>query len=424
VCVVGVSAPDPAEAGDLGEFIDALRRLRMWAGSPSYRALAKAVGPTLRPPQQLAHTTVGDLFKPGRRRLDLDLVTATVRALGLAEPAVAQWRAACVRVQAQQGDGGPMEVLRQLPGELATFTGRDDELRILMQVATAPGLDGRPVTVVVSAIEGTAGVGKTQLALRVAHELVRSGWYTDIQLYVNLRGFDGELAPSDPGQVLAVFLRQLGIAQAAIPEPLEQRAAMFRDQLRGKRALVLLDNAADEEQIRPLLPGGSGTFVLVTSRRRLSGLEGADLVVLDLFTRAEGLMLLTRIVGADRVAAEPEAAGEIVELCGRLPLAVALVASRLRSRPAWSIADLVQRIRADRISGPGDAGRAPWPALMGWEAHRAQAVLESLVDEHLLDWPGTPSRRSRLSSPNSTARLPAASGAVSSRHPTAVIRDR
>lgn len=407
---------DPAQARDLPEFIDALGRLRMSAGAVSYRTLAKRVGRLLNPPQNVAHTTIAGIFRPQRRRLDVDLMVATVRALGLNASDSARWREAYLRIQRDLASGGPAGVLRQLPAELATFTGRDEEVDKL--IAAAAGRRGRAATVVVSAIEGMAGVGKTQLALRVANSLLRAGLFADVQLYVNLRGFDEDLPPSQPAQVLGTFLRQLGVAPAAIPQALDERAAMFRDRLRDRQALILLDNASDEEQIRTLIPGGAGVLVLVTSRRHLAGLEDADLLVLDVFTPADGMNLLTRIAGADRVGAEPEAAGRILELCGRLPLAVAMAAARLRSRPAWALSDLVRRIDGNRIAGLEHGQRSPWPvfelsyrsltepardvfrllsvhpgrdataestaALVGCELAQAQAILESLVDEHLL----------------------------------------
>lgn len=336
-------APDPAQARDLGEFIDALGHLRLWAGGPSYRALAKAVGPTLRPPQVLAHSTISDLFQRRRRRLDLDLVTATVRALGLAEPVVAQWRAACVRVQAEGHSGGPSGVLRQLPADLSTFTGRSRELQALFAA-----VEERPHgvrTIVISAIEGMAGVGKTQLAVHAAHELVRSGSYRDAQLYVNLHGFDPDRPPSEPAAVLELFLRQLEVPGEQIPDGLDARAAMFRDRLSDKSALVILDNAADEAQVKPLLPAGPDSLVLITSRRSLIGLDGAVFHRLDVFSADEGLTLLARIAGAERVDAEPKAARRLIEICGYLPLAIALAAARLRARPAWSVEQLVSRLQ-------------------------------------------------------------------------------
>lgn len=367
--VTGQSAPDPAEARDLGEFIDALDRLRSWAGSPSYRALAKAVGPTLRPPQQLAHTTISDLFQARRRRLDLDLVTATVRALGLAEPVVAQWRAACVRVQTQARSGDPVGVFGQLPADLATFTGREEELARLIDAATRRGDGGGggegdgANTVVISAIEGMAGVGKTQLAIRAAHQLVRSGHFTDAQLHVNLRGFDPELPAADPSAVLEAFLRQLGVLAQQIPEGVDERAAMYRDRLRHRSALILLDNAADEDQIRDLIPASPSCLVLITSRRSLAGLDGVTPHLVGAFSEGESLDLLVRIAGRDRVSAEPAAAARIVGYCDYLPLAVALTAARLRSRPTWSLAALADQLEAGRLDAIRAGGRAIRPVL-------------------------------------------------------------
>ena len=420
--------PDPEHVGDLPEFIDALARLRIWAGAPSYRRLAKLVGPTLRPPQELAQSTLADLFQPRRRRIDVDLATATVRALGLGEAEVARWRTACVRVQTQahaqthlrpppRADG-PMAVYRQLPADLATFHGREKELARLMARAMAPEGGTAPATVVVSAIEGMAGIGKTRFAVHAAHALVAVGRFADVQLYVNLRGFDPESAPADPAAVLDGFLRQLGVPPADMPPGLDERAAMFRDRLHERSALVLLDNAADENQVLPLIPAGPDCLVLITSRRSLAGLDGAELCRLDVFSPGEALDLLVRIVGAERVAAEPEAAERIGELCGRLPLAVGLVAARLRARTAWSLHAMANRLAEDGLEAfsagdrrlravfdlsyrelpdpaqrlfralgafPGDDfGAETAAAAAGLGATHARTLLEQLCDEYLL----------------------------------------
>ncbi|GAA1953317.1 tetratricopeptide repeat protein [Catenulispora subtropica] len=410
--------PDPARAGDVAEFTVLLNELRVWAGNPSYRALAKKAGAVMRPPQNVSQSTLAEAFQPWRRRLSLDLVVAIVRALGLEEADVARWRAACVRVHAVAKSGGPVGVLRQLPAHLATFTGRDAELARLWDAVTAHDGDTAP-TVVISAIEGMGGVGKTQLAVRVAHMLVQEGRYADLQLFVNLRGFDAEREPTDPSEVLDAFLRALEVPAQQIPAGLDERAAMFRDRVHGRHAVIVLDNAADEDQIRDLVPASPTCLVLVTSRRSLIGLEHADLHVLDVFTPAEGVALLRRVAGADRVDAEPEAAAAIVEACGRLPLAVALAASRLRSRPAWTLEHLESRLRAGGATalGAGDRGpRAvfdlslqgldpperrlftllglfPGPdftaesaaALAGLAVAEAGRLLEELLDEHLLE---------------------------------------
>ena len=341
------AAPDPAGAVDLADFIERLRLLRAHAGSPSFRVLAKRVGPLLKPPQDVTHSTVSDAFDPTRRRLNLELVAAIVQALGVPEAQVPRWRAACVAAHAARRPAGTAGVFRQLPAELATFTGRRDELAELMGLVgvTGDGDAAAPRTVVVSAIEGMAGVGKTQLAIRAAHELVRAGRFADVQLYVNLRGFDADAAPADPADVLDSFLRQLEVPARRIPAERDERAAMFRDRIAGRDALVVLDNAADEAQVADLIPADPRCLVLVTSRRNLAGLDGARLFRLDVFPLVDALELLARVVGDERVAAEPEAAVEVVELCGLLPLAVSLAAARLRSRPAWSLARLATHLR-------------------------------------------------------------------------------
>jgi len=298
----------------------------------------------LRPPQTLAHTTISDLFQPGRRRLDVDLVTTTVRAMDLTEDAVAGWRAACIRVQAEARTGGTAGVFRQLPAALRTFSGRGAELERLLAVASPGDRRGGAGTVVICAVEGMGGIGKTQLALRAGHLLVAAGRHAELQLFVDLRGFDPDRPPAEPAEVLESFLRQLGIAPQHIPGTLDDRAAMFRDQMYSRDALIVLDNAADEAQVRPLIPSGSGCLVLVTSRRSLSVLDNSVVIVLDVLSEAEAIDLLAAIAGAERVAAEPDAASRIASLCGGVPLALSLAAARLRSRPAWRLADLAKRL--------------------------------------------------------------------------------
>ena len=402
---------------DLPELVEALIRLRAQAGNPSYRDLAKHVGPLLRPPRPVAFRTVAHLFQRERRRLDLDLLIATVCALGLDATQAKIWRDAYLRVHAEAATGGPTGVLRQLPADLPTFTGRREQLELL--IADAAHADaGRSATVAISAIEGMGGVGKTQLAVHAAHRLVRSGRFGDAQLYVNLRGFDPDRPPADPSAVLDAFLRQLGVPAPRIPATREERSAMFRDALHGKQALVLLDNAADEDQVRDLIPAGSGCLVLITSRRTLLGLDAAATLVLDVLSPSEALELIGRIIGADRVTAELEAATAIARACGHLPLAVSVAAARLRSRPSWTLAETARRFaeegmdsitigrrniravfdlsyrtlpdpirRAYRLLGafPGRDFAVPAAAaLLGHPSATARAQLEDLMDEHLL----------------------------------------
>jgi DNA-binding SARP family transcriptional activator len=237
---------------------------------------------------------------------------------------------------------------RQLPMDIAEFTGREAELRQILAVAerVPAAADSGPTAVVVTVIEGMAGVGKTQLAIHAAHRLVREHRFDEIQLWTDLRGFDPHQPPKDPGTVLEVFLRSLGVADERIPHGLEARAALYRDRLVGKRALLLLDNAANEEQIRPLLPGSPTCLVLVTSRRNLMGLASAQHLVLDVFSAKETITLLARIAGHDRVNAEFDCANQLAELCGYLPIAIVLAAHRLQTRPTWALHELVARLAA------------------------------------------------------------------------------
>ncbi|WP_162908239.1 ATP-binding protein [Allorhizocola rhizosphaerae] len=184
-------------------------------------------------------------------------------------------------------------------------------------------------TVVISAIGGTAGVGKTALAVYWAHQVV--GQFPDGQLYVNLRGFDPGGQVMDPAEAVRRFLDALEVPPERIPVDLDAQAALYRTQLAGRRMLIVLDNARDSVQVRPLLPGTSTCLVLVTSRNQLSGLIAADAahpITLDLITEEEARQLLTHRLGADRVTAEPDAIAEIITACARLPLALAIVAAR------------------------------------------------------------------------------------------------
>ena len=280
--------PDPGQVGGLAEFIDLLGELRAWAGQPSYRALAKQVGAMMRPPQTVSASTVVDAFKTGRSRLDMDLVMAIVRALGVTgEADLARWREAYVRAHIPPKAVAAPGTLRQLPADLATFTGRAEALAGLVKAAVS-GAD----RVVIASIEGMGGVGKTQLAVHAGHELARAGVFADAQLYVNLRGFDPERPPADPADVLDVFLRALHVPTEQIPADTGRRAAMFRERLHGRRALLLLDNAVDEDQVRPLIPAVPGCLVLITSRRSMAGLDGCIPLELKAFPVSEAVELL------------------------------------------------------------------------------------------------------------------------------------
>jgi tetratricopeptide (TPR) repeat protein len=232
----------------------------------------------------------------------------------------------------------------QLPPEVADFTGRTEQVAQLGGLLASTGEGGAGAAVVVLAVAGQAGIGKTALAVHVAHRL--RDRFPDGQLYVNLRGAQQQPLPAT--LVLGRFLRALGMDGAAIPWDAEERAALYRAWLADRRVLVVLDNAASEAQARPLLPGTTGCGVLVTSRARLAGLEGARLVHLDVLEEPAAVELLGRIVGAERVAAEPVSAAQIVGFCGRLPLAIRVSGARLAARPGWPLARLAELLADER----------------------------------------------------------------------------
>ncbi|MFD8304391.1 BTAD domain-containing putative transcriptional regulator [Streptomyces sp. NPDC059690] len=228
----------------------------------------------------------------------------------------------------------------QLPATVPDFTGRAAFVRELGEVLSLA--EGRVMAV--SALAGIGGVGKTTLAVHVAHQ-ARSA-FPDGQLYVDLMGAGARAA--EPETVLGSFLRALGTPDTAIPDSLEERAALYRSVLDGRRVLVLLDNARDAAQVRPLLPGTEGCAALVTSRVRMVDLAGAHLVDLDVMSPDEALQLFTRIVGEERVASEREAALDVVAACGFLPLAIRIAASRLAARRTWTVSVLAAKLADER----------------------------------------------------------------------------
>ena len=230
----------------------------------------------------------------------------------------------------------------QLPADIADFTGRAKQVDRIRDLIV-DRLDASPA-VVVSAIAGKAGVGKTTLAVHVAHHL-RSR-FPDGQLYVDLRG--AETDPRDPTDVLARFVRALSAHGATVPDELDERAALYRSLVSGRRLLLVLDNAAAEAQVRPLLPGDAGCAVLVTSRAPLGGLAGAVRVDLDVLEPDQSLQLLSRLVSPERVAGEPGAAEQIVRWCGRLPLAIRVVGARLAARPHWTLSRMAALLSDER----------------------------------------------------------------------------
>ncbi|MEV0455017.1 AfsR/SARP family transcriptional regulator [Catellatospora methionotrophica] len=240
----------------------------------------------------------------------------------------------------------PVAVPRQLPVDVAGFTGRTQPLRELDRM-----LDTDPTTgpARVAVITGSAGVGKSCLAVHWAHRVADQ--FPDGQLHVNLRGFDAGRPPSSPSQAVRGFLDALGVPSTRVPADLAEQAALYRSLLAGRRMLLVLDNARDADQVRPLLPGAPGCMVLVTSRNQLSGLvaaEGARPVSLMMFTAAEARQLITHRLGDTAVAREARAVRDLIARCGGLPLALAIVAARAATSPALPLAALAAELAEGR----------------------------------------------------------------------------
>jgi tetratricopeptide (TPR) repeat protein/transcriptional regulator with XRE-family HTH domain len=235
-------------------------------------------------------------------------------------------------------------VPRQLPAAVADFTGRAAELRALTRMLDQAEA-GAPGTVVISAIGGTAGVGKTALALHWAHQVADR--FEDGQLHVNLRGFDPCGTPLTAAEAIRGFLDALGVPPERIPASPKAQAGLYRSLLSGQRVLLLLDNARDEQQVRPLLPASPACLVIVTSRNQLPGLaaaDGARLLTLDTLAHAEAVHLLTARLGGDRAAEEPGAVDHIASLCACLPLALAVAAARAAARPSFPLTALAAEL--------------------------------------------------------------------------------
>ncbi|MHB9864517.1 AfsR/SARP family transcriptional regulator [Streptomyces sp. YIM S03343] len=302
-----------------------------------------------------------------------------------------------------------------LPHDLADFAGRDSELRRLLELAEPSGSDA----VRIVAVDGMGGSGKTALAVRAAHRLADR--YPGGQLYVDLRGFTPGERPRLPGAVIGALLRTLGVPGERIPDDTDGRVELWRTALARQRLLLVLDNALDAAQVRPLIPAPAGCLVLVTSRNHLAGLDGADWLSLGTMSPSDSLELIRTALGPERVADEPEAVRELSALCGRLPLALRVATARLRSRPRWTVRYLVDRLddearRLDELTSgdhsveatlrlsyqalddeqrdafrllglhPGaetDAHAAA--ALLGTGVREAEDVLEHLLDMHLVE---------------------------------------
>ncbi|WP_229401829.1 ATP-binding protein [Micromonospora okii] len=412
---------------ELDRFVAELRRLRQLAGGPSLNTL---VAVAARRGAPLARSTLSDKLN-AKSLPEWDFVVAYVGACvahaesaGVALPAelaeLAHWDAAHWRLlrvvdaaraddrlgavaraelgrAAAAGRRPPPDrrdrpahrgwvVPRQLPAAVPHFVGRAAQLAALTALSADPA--GTPGAVLISAIGGTAGVGKTALAVHWAHQV--KDRFPDGQLYVDLRGFD-PAAPTSPAEALGGFLEALAVPAARMPTGLDAQAGLFRSLLTDRRMLVVLDNARDAEQVRPLLPGSPGCLVVVTSRHRMPGLvaaEGARPLALGLLSVAEARELLSRRLGAARVAAEPEAVDRIVAASSGLPLALAVVAARAATQPDFGLARLADELDDTRggLDGfsDGEAG-TDVRAVLSWSYRRldpAAAALFRLLGLH------------------------------------------
>ncbi len=319
----------------------------------------------------------------------------------------------------------PPPVPAQLPADVADFTGRAGQVERLKGLLSGARLPDNPA-VPVAVVAGTPGLGKTTLAVHAAHALRPE--FPDGQLYARLLG--GSEEPAAPDEVVARFLRDLGVDGARVPVDGEERAAMFRTRLAGRRMLVVLDDARDAAQVRPLLPGSGSCAVIVTSRHRLSDLAGSRLIDLDILDDREAAELFARIIGTERAEAEPEAVRDVLAICAGLPLAIRIAGARLTARRGWSVRTLADRLadqrrRMDELTAGDLAVRAcfqvsfdtmPRPvsegvdpahvfrmlgvwqgpsislpaaaALIGKPEDAVAEALEVLVDAHLLESPG------------------------------------
>ena len=313
--------------------------------------------------RQLRHTLdeeLGLVPGPAVRELETAILRQDPSLDVLAPPAA-------LRPVPAPADSPATPVPAQLPPPVAAFAGRDAELGHLDDIL--PGPEGE-AAVTVSVITGTAGVGKTALAVHWAHRIAAR--FPGGQLYVNLRGFDPAGRALDPGQALRGFFEAFGVPPERIPGGLESQVALYRSLLAGRQVLVMLDNARDAGQVRPLLPGSPGCLAVVTSRDHLVGLvagQGAHPLGLDTLTPEGARELMTRRLGAGRAGREPEAVDEIITGCARLPLALAMAAARAAASPRFPLAVFAADLReASRVLDPfgSDDPATDIRAVLSW----------------------------------------------------------
>ena len=329
-------------------FAGLLRQLRAEA-KLTQEELAEAAG--------LSPRSVSDLERGITRTAHKDTGVLLAGALGLPGPVRELFVAAArgktpaaevLRARQEVPRASAAAATRALPRDIAAFTGRQAELAQLMGVLAAAAAAGGGV-VQIHAINGMPGIGKTAFAVHAAHRL--AGAFPDGQLFLPLHGHTPGRRPVDPADALASLLLTAGVAAAHIPPGLEARTALWRDRLAARQLLLILDDAADSEQVRPLLPGSGGSLVLVTSRRHLSALEDATVISLDTLPPGQAAALLVRLAGRPGLSAGDPGVAEIIGLCGFLPLAIGMVARQLRHHPAWSAASRARELAAavDRL---------------------------------------------------------------------------
>ena len=408
-----------AEQTGLG-FAGLLRQLRAEARL-TQEELAEEAG--------LSPRSVSDLERGIHRTARKDTAGLLAEALGLAGSArtlfvaAARARAPAAEVLAARQGAAPgtfaAAATRTLPRDTASFTGRRDELARLLGAIDGVAANGGVVGI--HAIDGMAGIGKTTFAVHAAHRLAKA--FPDGQFFLPLHAHTPGQRPVGPVDALASLLLTAGVPMAQIPPGLEARAARWRDHLAGRRILLVLDDAATHEQVRPLLPGTAGSLVLVTSRRRLTALEDATVISLDVLPAGEAAVLLARLAARPGLRAGDAAVGEITRLCGYLPLAIGMAARKLSHHPAWSAGQLVGELagardrlavmRAENLSVAAAFGLSyeglnpcqqrlfrriglvPGPsidayaarALDGTSLDEARGNLDELYDQHLIDEP-------------------------------------
>lgn len=344
----GGPSPDPAGADSWSELSQRLRLLRSWAGV-SYRELHRRVLRLRRErgvPELPVYNTIYRCLQPGRSRIDADLVTDIAWVLLSDQTAVAGWRQACAAIAGEYDAGSIVTVSTELPPIPRGFTGRRTPLRRLLESADALVPDGPTVCAVI----GMPGAGKTTMVGQALHRLWAREAEPATLLYVDLRGSQSERQSAEPAAVLDGMLRALGVTgQELLPLDLPARRQRLDRLVADQPTVIVLDDAADRDQVHQIIPRSGPCLVLITSRHRLAGLTGQTIALGEL-SDAEALAVLRAGVGHQRVAAEGDAAAAIIEMSGRLPLALALLTGRASADDGWTLTDHLERLAERRAS--------------------------------------------------------------------------